>query len=226
MIKIVKWNEHTKNKWNKQAVSWDKRSINMWDNGSRKDIIPFFNTYVEQATSVLDIGCGSGYGTYKLKELAYEVTGIDISEKMVQLAKNHLGNDVPLYVGSVDDLPFNDEAFDHALLINVIEWTEHPIDALLEIKRILKQGGMLCAGILGATSGPRQNSYARLYNEDVVMNTMMPWEFFQLAKENGFRLIAQHAIHKHEINEEDVAHLPDDLKQAVSFMTLFMLEKE
>src|SRR5690625_7246403 len=90
MIKIVKWNEHTKNKWNKQAVSWDKRSVNMWDNGSRKDIIPFFNTYVEQATSVLDIGCGSGYGTYKLKELAYEVTGIDISEKMVQLAKNHL----------------------------------------------------------------------------------------------------------------------------------------
>src|SRR5699024_4060828 len=146
---------------------WDKRGINMWDNGSRKDIIPFFNTYVEQATSVLDIGCGSGYGTYKLKELAYEVTGIDISEKMVQLAKNHLGNDVPLYVVSVADLPFNDEAFDHALLINVIEWTEHTIDALSEIKRILKQGGMLCAGILGATSGPRQNSYARLYNEDV-----------------------------------------------------------
>src|SRR5699024_3716000 len=168
-------------------------------NGSRKDIIPFFNTYVEQATSVLGIGCGSGYGTYKLKELDYEVTGIDISEKMVQRAKNHLGNDVPLYVWSVDDLPFDDEAFDHALRINVVEWTEPPIDELLYIKSILKQGGMLCAGILGATSGPRQNSYARLYNEDVVMNTMMPWEFFQLAKENGFRLIAQHAIHKHEI---------------------------
>src|SRR5699024_12874750 len=143
-------------------VSWDKRSINMWDNGSRKDIIPFFNTYVEQATSVLDIGCGSGYGTYKLKELAYEVTGIDISEKMVQLAKNHLGNDVPLYVGSVEDLPFNDEAFDHALLINVFEWTDHPIDALLEINRILKQSGMLCAGISGAPSGQRQNGDARL----------------------------------------------------------------
>src|SRR5690625_1665736 len=98
----------------------------MWDNGSRKDIIPFFNAHVKQATSVLDIGCGSGYGTYKLKELGYDVTGIDISEKMVQLAKNHLGNDVPLYVGSVDELPFDDEAFDHALLINVIEWTEHP----------------------------------------------------------------------------------------------------
>src|SRR5699024_4751816 len=143
-------------------------------------------------------------------------TGIDISEKMVQLAKNHLGNDVPLYVGSVDDLPFNDEAFDHALLINVIEWTEHPIDALLEIKRILKQGGMLCAGILDVTSGPWQHSYARLDNAAVVMNIMMPWEFLQLAKENGFRLIAQHAIHQHEIYEEDVAHLPADLKQAVS----------
>src|SRR5699024_5034740 len=107
MIKIVKWNEHTKNKWNKQAVSWDKRNCRIGRNGSRKDIIPLFNTYVERDTSVLDIGCGRGYGTYKLKESAYEVTGIDISEKMVQLAKTHLGNDVPLYVGSVDDLPFN-----------------------------------------------------------------------------------------------------------------------
>src|SRR5699024_12565837 len=114
------------------------------------------------ATSVLDIGCGSGYGTYKLKELAYEVTGIDISEKMVQLAKNHLGNDVPLYVGSVDDLHFYDEAFDHALLINVIEWTDHQIDAFLDIKWILQQGGMLCAGILRAIYEPMQNRYDRI----------------------------------------------------------------
>src|SRR5699024_12518806 len=103
--------------WNKQAVSWDKRSINMWDNGSRKDIIPFFNTYVEQATSVLDIGCISGYGTYKLKELSYEVTGFDISEKMFQLAINHLLYDVILYVVRVEDTPFNDVLCAHSLHI-------------------------------------------------------------------------------------------------------------
>src|SRR5690625_3918308 len=163
----------------------------MWDNGSRKDIIPFFNAHVKQATSVLDIGCGSGYGTYKLKELGYDVTGIDISEKMVQLAKNHLGNDVPLYVGSVDELPFDDEAFDHALLINVIEWTEHPIDALLEIKRTLKQGGMLCAGILGATAGPRQNSYedrksTRLNSSHVAISYAV---FFLKKKSNSYIII-------------------------------------
>ena len=221
-----KWNEHSKSKWNKQALSWDGRSVNMWDNGSRKDIIPFFKEYVSVDSSVIDIGCGSGYGTYKLKELGYQVSGIDLSEEMIELASKQLNDDVPLYVGSVDNLPFEDESFDHAMLINVIEWTENPIDALIEIKRILKSGGMLCAGILGATAGPRANSYRRLYKESVPMNTLMPWEFFQLAKENGFRLIAEHVVHKSRVNVSEVNNLPSELQQAISFMTLFMLKKE
>lgn len=220
------WNKNTKVKWNKQATNWDERSINMWDHGSRKDIIPFFNKHASQDSTVIDIGCGSGYGSFKLKELGFDVTGIDLSEKMIELAKKYLGNDVLLHVASVDALPFEDEAFDHALLINVIEWTENPIDALIEIKRILKKDGMLCVGILGATAGPRANSYQRLYKEKVVMNTMMPWEFFQLAKENGFNLVEQQVIHKNDVDSKDVAQLPDELQQAISFMTLFMLKKE
>ena len=152
------WNKNTKTKWDKQAEIWDKRSLNMWDKGSRKDIIPFFEKHVPLQTSVIDIGCGSGYGSYKLKKVGYHVSGIDLSEKMIELASIHLNESVPLYVGSVDQLPFEDESFDHALLINVIEWTENPVDALIEIKRILKSGGLLCAGILGATAGPRANS--------------------------------------------------------------------
>lgn len=220
------WNEQTKKQWNKQATNWDERSISMWDHGSRKDIIPFFNKQASTDSSVIDIGCGSGYGSFKLKESGYNVTGIDLSEEMIELAKNHLGSDVPLYVGSVGALPFKDESFDHALLINVIEWTENPIDALIEIKRILKKDGLLCVGILGATAGPRAHSYQRLNKEEVVMNTMMPWEFFQLAKENGFNLVEQHVIHKNDVDHKAVAKLPDELQQAISFMTLFMLKKE
>ena len=226
MIKVNEWNEHTKAQWNKQAINWDKRSINMWDNGSRKDIIPFFTKHHQANVSVIDIGCGSGYGSYKLLNSGYDVTGIDISEKMIELARKQLNDQVPLYVASVDDLPFADESFDASLLINVIEWTKNPLDALLEIKRILKPGGTICAGILGATAGPRANSYQRLYKEAVPMNTMMPWEFYQLAKENGFRLIEERVIYKKVIEQAVIDHLPDDLQQAISFMTLFMLKKE
>lgn len=222
----MRWNKNTKTKWNNQAEIWDKRSLNMWDRGSRKDVIPFFKKHVPLHTSVIDIGCGSGYGSYKLKKSGYHVSGIDLSEKMIELARTHLKESVPLYVGSVDQLPFEDESFDHALLINVIEWTESPLDALMEIKRVLKTGGLLCAGILGATAGPRANSYRRLYNDDVVMNTMMPWEFYQLAKENGFKLIEHHVIHKENVYQHEIANLSTELKQAISFMTLFMLRKE
>lgn len=220
------WQNKSKEKWDKQAISWDSRSLNMWENGSRKDIIPFFKKHISLMSTVIDIGCGSGYGSYKLSENGYQVTGIDISTEMIDIAKVKLENQsIPLHVGEVDSLPFEDESFQSALLINVIEWTKNPAKSLTEIKRVLTKNGYLCAGILGATAGPRANSYPRLYGKDVIMNTMMPWEFFELAREHGFKLIEQKPVYKTGINIESVAHLDDNLKQAISFMTLFMLQK-
>jgi hypothetical protein len=111
------------------------------------------------------------------------------------------------------------------MAINSIEWTERPLEALNEMRRVLKSGHLLCVGLLGPTAAPRINSYRRLYGEPVICNTMMPWEFEKLAQENGWELVDGEGVYKRGVSEKMVANLPAELKQALTFMWLFMLRK-
>ena len=63
--------------------------------------------------AVLDAGCGSGPLTAALRDRGALVTGFDGSPAMVELARQRLGEDVPLHVADLaEPLPFADDAFD------------------------------------------------------------------------------------------------------------------
>lgn len=226
MDQTFNWHDAVTNKWDSNATNWNERSKQMWEDGSRKTIIPFMEEYVRIGSDVLDVGCGSGYGTYRLHQAGYHVTGVDISGEMIQLANKYyetLG--ITFSQADVNELPLQANAFDAIMSINVLEWTKVPVVALAELSRILKKGGLLCVGILGPTAGPRANSYRRLYDEGVILNTMMPWEFLQLAKEQGYKLVDQQPVWKREMNNMGVETLSVMMQQALSFMWLFMLQK-
>lgn len=223
---VVEWDQNVEKAWNEGAESWDARSINMWDNGSRKDIIPFMKKYIKKGSKVIDIGCGSGYGTYKLHKAGYQATGIDISEKMIELAKEQFSTDQLMYEScNINELVKKEQTYDGVLAINVLEWTEEPGEAIKNLHMITNDKGYLCAGILGPTAGPRQNSYPRLHGESVIFNTMMPWEFAKLAQDSGFKLVDEYGVYKKGVTDEMISHLSNELKQALSFMWVFMLKK-
>lgn len=227
LAKEIKWDDYVEKAWNKNAASWDARSVNMWDNGSRKEIVPFMEKYIDKGSSVIDIGCGSGYGTYKLHEAGYEATGIDISHKMIELAKEQFSVDKLTYVScNINELVERKKKYDAVLAINVLEWTEDPLEAIENLHEVTKPGGYLCAGILGPTAGPRQNSFPRLLGEQVIFNTMMPWEFAKLAEKSGFTLVDEYGVYKKGITDDITVLLSTELKQALSFMWIFMLQKK
>lgn len=218
------WQGFAATAWDDKAEGWNDNSKTMWEHGSRKDILPFFTSYIPPAGKALDIGCGSGYSTYKLHEKGYDITGVDLSEKMINLAAEQFPG-IPFMQGDVSAMPFSDGAFASILAINVLEWAEVPHEALMEVHRVLQAGGLLCIGVLGPTAGPRQHSYDRLYGKQVMMNTMQSWEFLQMAKADGFTLVDQlHVSKKWGVTMED--HMPAQAKQALSFMTVFLLKKE
>lgn len=220
------WHKEAEKQWDQKASFWNKNSQNMWDEGSRKTIIPFLSNYVPGGSRIADIGCGDGYGSYKLNQAGYDVVGLDISTEMVEKAKARLENESLHFVqGDIAKLPFETESFDALMAINSLEWTEQPAKALEELIRIIKKEGHLCVGILGPTAKPRMNSYKRLYGETVICNTMMPWEFEQLAQELGIEVVDGQGVYKREVNEEQIKNLPNELKQALTFMWLFVLKK-
>ncbi|MEN2768753.1 class I SAM-dependent methyltransferase [Ornithinibacillus xuwenensis] len=218
------WSKEAKNQWDNRAMFWSERSKNMWDHGSRKDIIPFFNDFVETGNRVLDVGCGDGYGTYKLNELGYKAVGADLSVEMITKAKERLF-DIPFFQADIGNLPFQSNSFDAILCINVLEWTEIPALALKELRRVLKPGGFLCTGILGPTAGPRNNGYRRVYGEKTISNSMMPWEFDKLAKEMDFVALNGFGVYKEGVKAEHYQQLPITLKQALTFMWVSIYQK-
>jgi len=198
----------------------------MWEEGSRKTIVPFILKHIPQESYLADLGCGDGYGSWKLNQAGYHVVGVDLSKEMIAKAKKRGVNEHLTYSqGDLTHLPFQNESFSGLVAINSMEWTEEPLKALNEMKRVLKKNHFLCLGLLGPTAGPRANSYRRLYGEPVICNTMMPWEFSQLAKENGWQVVDGKGVYKQGVQEEKIADLPTELEQALTFMWLFMLRK-
>jgi ubiquinone/menaquinone biosynthesis C-methylase UbiE len=218
------WMEKSKEEWNDRASFWNSRSKVMWDHGSRKDIIPLLARHLESGSKIIDVGCGDGYGTYRLHTLGHDVMGVDISEEMIRIAKEQ-HHDVSFQVGDVHQLPVDDESVDAIISINVLEWVEVPAQAVKELRRVLKTKGLLCVGILGPTAGPRASSYPKVFGETTINNTMMPWEFFKLAKELGFEPVDELGVYKEGVKEENYRGLSIVLKQALSFMWVFVLRK-
>ena len=98
---------------------------------------------------VLDVGCGSGWATRLLAEKAFngQVTGIDISDEMVRLARESSRSvpNVDFEIASAEQLPFDDHEFTHAFSMESLYYYRNIPKALKEIHRVLKPGGLFVA---------------------------------------------------------------------------------
>ncbi|WP_047154425.1 class I SAM-dependent methyltransferase [Aneurinibacillus tyrosinisolvens] len=218
------WHTACEKHWNRISDNWQANSQEMWDTGSRKAILPVFTPFLNpQKGPVLDAGCGDGYGSLLLAEKGYEVVGVDIAEQMVERAKERMKDDLALSFTKADlmNLPFEESSFQAIMAINVIEWVQSPLQILHQFKGILMPDGMLALGILGPTAAPRQHSYRRLYGDEVVCNTLMPWECGRLLEENGYCIIHQEGVYKRGVTDDMTAQLSIELRQALSFLWVF-----
>ena len=95
---------------------------------------------------VLDVGCGSGWATRLLGEYALNghVTGIDISDEMIRLARESslLFPNVDYQVASAEQLPFADGEFTHAFSMESLYYYANIPAALREIHRTLQSDGI------------------------------------------------------------------------------------
>ncbi|MBN1102802.1 MAG: class I SAM-dependent methyltransferase [Deltaproteobacteria bacterium] len=88
---------------------------------------------------VLDIGCGDGNHLMLFSRLGLQTAGIDASPYMVGRARDRLGNRTPVKLGRAEELPFDDNEFDLAVLINTLEFLDEPLAALMEAGRVARR---------------------------------------------------------------------------------------
>ncbi len=115
-----------------------------------------FNLFsVKKGMKVLDIGCGTGNFSMKLAQKGCKVTGVDISEDMLSVAREKAkesGLDIEYYPVDVYDLKFKDECFDAIFSMAAFEFIKEPQKAMDEIFRVAKKGSEILIGTINKDS--------------------------------------------------------------------------
>lgn len=130
--------EKTKQDYNLLAENFSRTRQFTWD-------IEILSQYVSNGDTVLDLGCGNGRLIKVLKKYKIKYFGLDISEKLIEIAKKQY----PKYkfeVGDILSLPYSDNFFDKVFAIRIfhhIPSEDFRLQALKEIKRVLKPKGLL-----------------------------------------------------------------------------------
>ena len=122
----------------------------------------YLNKYVQSNAKILDFGTGVGWPAYWIEEREYSIIGVDASSKMIELAnqakEKFKDSKIEFLCANGENLPFDDNTFDAVVMDRVLEFTENPEAVINELSRVLKQGGLLLAGITNW-----QNAFGRAW---------------------------------------------------------------
>ena len=104
---------------------------------------PWILSQLHASCRVLDMGCGAGFLTHELASHGHHVTGIDLSEPSLKVAK-HLDptQKVEYFKQDVTQTTFLSESFDVVCAMDLLEHVENPEVLIREASRLLKPGGL------------------------------------------------------------------------------------
>lgn len=109
---------------------------------------------INENSKILEIGCGTGFNSVQIaKKYGCEIIGIDISENMIDKArerviKENLTEKIKFEVGNAYDLQFEDKEFDVIITIFVSQFLDLQ-KAFIEFKRVLKDEGRIGINEMG-----------------------------------------------------------------------------
>jgi phospholipid N-methyltransferase len=138
------------------------------DQADTLDEIIHNDTIFRKGSLVLEAGCGVGAQTKIIaaKNQDSNFISIDLSEESIREAnvmiKSSAITNVELKKADIYHLPFDDSTFDSVIVCFVLEHLHNPIEALKELKRVLKKGGTMIAieGDHGSTFFYPDSQYA------------------------------------------------------------------
>ena len=110
-------------------------------------LLPLFDSLTHQYPGgrLLEIGCSMAADLLQLARRGFYVTGIDLTEAGIALAKQRFAlYDLPaeLRVGDAENLAFEDNTFDIVYSHGVLHHTPNIEGAIQEVFRVLKKGGV------------------------------------------------------------------------------------
>jgi ubiquinone/menaquinone biosynthesis C-methylase UbiE len=129
------------------AVVYNNSQIGDYQRASAYHLLADIYPHPASGSRVLDLGCGTGIALFVLRELYPQigpVVGLDLSVEMLEQAQAKNGAEAIGWIQShAQTLPFDANAFDLIISHNAFHWFPDRVQALQEIKRVLKPGGRM-----------------------------------------------------------------------------------
>jgi ubiquinone/menaquinone biosynthesis C-methylase UbiE len=170
--------------------------------------------YIDQETSILDVGCGTGQtSAYIAEKYRCSVTSLDSNNTMLMKAKQRfLSLKLPINIvyGSAENLPFPDGLFDFILSESVTSFTDVPL-TIQEFKRVLKPKGVLLAIEMVLEDSLSKEEVKRMIDFYGVSQLLTESEWHNLFKKAGFKQIEVEKFKQFDENENDLDSASDFL---------------
>lgn len=142
----IKTKKQTRFDFNSVADTYDKwyetAEGALYDRLEKKAISKYLLRNV-QGRKLLEVGCVTGHWIQFFSEYGFEVTGLDISERMIDIAKSKNISNVSFQVADGHSLPFSDETFNATAAITTLEFVRDSDAVLQEMIRCTRKSGRI-----------------------------------------------------------------------------------
>jgi len=101
-------------------------------------------TLLDPTWTVADLGCGTGNVSEHLAPIVKQIIAVDREPAMLEAARQRLASfsNIEFREGDVAEIPIDDNQVDAAIMFLVTVYLPKPIEAIREIARILRPGGV------------------------------------------------------------------------------------
>ncbi|MBT3708031.1 MAG: bifunctional 2-polyprenyl-6-hydroxyphenol methylase/3-demethylubiquinol 3-O-methyltransferase UbiG [Gammaproteobacteria bacterium] len=149
-----KFNRHAEQWWDPAGPMWPLHQLNAL---RTPFVIRQVLAHTKQTTldglRILDIGCGAGLLSEQMAKCGACVTGVDIAEKNINIARQHAlseGLEIDYLHGSIEDLD-TDQDFDVVLNMEVVEHVANLPLFMRQACALTRNGGLMFVATINRT---------------------------------------------------------------------------
>ncbi len=163
----------TLNSYNKFAKEYDEyldASENFWNNYLEAPALLKLVGHDLTGKKILDLGCGSGASTARLAKLGGDVTGIDISEELLKLAREKYPK-IEFVSGDIENLQFNQNSFDIVTASLVVHYLQDLSKLFKSVRKVLRNNG----SFIFSMNHPMLSSHEKKYINEEKVYVLKPY---------------------------------------------------